>query len=527
MLVHTLLAVVLIVFGGGATAVAQKRGGTLHVSLRDSPPSASIHEENSLSIAAFMPVFSNLVTFDPRATQSSAETVIPDLAESWSWNPDKTALTFNLRRGVRWHDGWPFTASDVECTFNLLMDRSHDRLRYNPRADWYDNIDEVRGATDHEVTIYLKRPQPALLTLLASGLVPMYPCHVPSAQMRARPVGTGPFKLDTFTRFASVRLVRNADYFKPDRPYLDGIEFTIASSTSTALLSFVAGRFDLTFPWQITSRELRDVRRQAPSVMCATTPMNQSTDVLLNHAAPPFDKPELRRALLLALDRRAFIAALSGGDDRIGGLLQPRDEGLWGMPAAKLADIPGYGPDVEQNREEARAIMRQAGFGPDRRLRIAVATRPQAIYRGPAAILIEQLREIFIDARLQVTEPSQWEELLNGKRWAIAIGVAINGVDDPDQALFEKYACHSTLNHGRYCDRSLEGLFAQQSAESDPAKRRELVEQIEAKLLADAARVTIMWNSGSTCWHPHVKGYVPQVNGMFNTLLFEDVWLDD
>lgn len=527
MLARVLLAAMLVVLDGGAAAVAQKRGGTLHVSLRDGPLTASVHEENALSIAAFMPVFSNLVTFDPKAPQSSPDTVVPDLAESWSWNSDKTALTFNLRRGVKWHDGWAFTASDVECTFDRLTGRSRDGLRDNPRANWYENIDEVRGATDHEVTIYLKRPQPALLSLLASGLVPMYPCHVPSAQMRLRPIGTGPFKVDMFTPFAGLRLVRNTDYFKPDRPYLDGIEFTIASSTSTALLSFVAGRFDITFPWQLSYRELRDIRQRAPGATCVTTPMNQSTDILLNHAAPPFDRHELRQALLLALDRRAFIAALTGGSSRIGGLLQPPEEGLWGLPATQLAEIPGYGPDVEQNREKARALMRAAGFDANKRLRITVATRPQGIYRDPAAILVDQLREVYIDARLQVIQPSQWEETLNGRRWAVAIGVATNGVDDPDQAFFEKYACHSKLNHGRYCDRSVEGLFAQQSAESDPAKRRELVGEIEARLLADAARATIMWNSGSTCWHPNVKGYVPQINGMFNTLLFEDVWLDE
>ena len=108
----------------------------------------------------------------------------------------------------------PFTAADVECTFNLLTTRSRDRLRSNPRAAWYRNINYVHSAGDREVTIYLNRPQPSLLPLLASGFSPVYPCHVPASQMRTRPIGTGPFKLDSFLPFDRVKLVRNPDYGK-------------------------------------------------------------------------------------------------------------------------------------------------------------------------------------------------------------------------------------------------------------------------------------------------------------------------
>jgi peptide/nickel transport system substrate-binding protein len=247
----------------GEAALAQKRGGVLRMFHRDNPPSTSILEEFSPStVVPFMPVFNNLVAFDPSVPQNSDKSIVPDLAESWSWNDDKTELTFKLRRGVKWHDGWAFTAADVECTFNLLTGRARDKLRHNPRGSWYGNINYVHGGNDYEVTIHLNHPQPSLLTLLASGLSPIYPCHVPSAQMRIKPVGTGPFKLESFKQFDSVRLVRNPDYFKPGKPHLDGIEFHIVSSPSTAMLSFVAGRFDITFPWEVTIPQLRDVRRQ-------------------------------------------------------------------------------------------------------------------------------------------------------------------------------------------------------------------------------------------------------------------------
>ena len=349
----------------GDAALAQKRGGVLRLFHRDNPPSTSIHEEFSPStVVPFMPVFNNLVIFDPSVPQNSDKSIVPDLAESWSWNEDKTELTFKLRRGVKWHDGWAFSAADVECTFNLLTGRARDKLKNNPRGSWYGNINYVHGVNDYEVTIHLNHPQPSLLTLLASGLSPIYPCHVPGAQMRQKPIGTGPFKLDSFKQFDSVRLVRNPDYFKPGKPLLDGIEFHIISSPSTAMLSFVAGRFDMTFPWEVTVPQLRDVRRQSPRAVCETTSMNNNTNILVNREAAPFDKPDIRRALSLALDRRAFIAA-NDGDGQIGGTMQPPIDGMWGMSADRLAVVPGYGPDVEKNRQEARAIMARSGFGPD------------------------------------------------------------------------------------------------------------------------------------------------------------------
>jgi peptide/nickel transport system substrate-binding protein len=508
----------------GETALAQKRGGVLRMFQSDNPPSPSILEEFAPSaVVPFMPVFNNLVIFDPSVPQNSDKSIVPDLAESWSWNEDKTELTFKLRHGVQWHDGWLFTASDVECTFNLLTGRARDKLRRNPRGSWFGNINYVHGSSDYEVTIHLNHPQPSLLSLLASGFMPIYPCHVPVAQMRIKPIGTGPFKVESFKQFDSVRLVRNRDYFKPGKPHLDGIEFHIVPSPSTALLSFVAGRFDITFPWEVTIPQLRDVRRQSPRAVCETTSMNNSTNILLNRDAPPFDKTEIRRAVALALDRKAFIAE---GDGQIGGTMQPPSDGRWGLPADRLATIPGYGPDVEKNREEARAIMRQAGFSPEKRLRIKVQTRPQSLYRNPATILVDQLREIHIDAELEVVETSHWFPRIGRKDYSIGLDTTGNGVDDPDQAFFENFSCRSERNYNGYCNGEIERLFELQSAEPDAGKRRQMVWDIDAKLLADGARPTIMWNRSATCWQPYVKGYVAQVNSMFNAFRFEDVWLD-
>jgi peptide/nickel transport system substrate-binding protein len=510
-----------------AAALAQKSGGVLRMFHRDNPPSASIHEEHSIAtVVPFMPVFNNLVLFDQSKAQNSEQSIVPDLAESWDWSEDGTELTFKLRQGVRWHDGLPFTANDVECTFALLTARGRDRLRSNPRAAWYRNINYVHSNGDHEITIYLNRPQPSLLLLLASGLSPIYPCHVPAAQMRTRPIGTGPFKFDSFVEFERVKLVRNPDYWRPARPYLDGIEFTIVTSSRTALLSFMAGRFDITFPWEVTIPQLREARRPSSRVVCEATSMNTSTNLLVNRDAAPFDNPDIRRALSLALDRKTFIDALSPGEAEIGGSLQPPGDGLWGLPPDKLAAIEGFGPDVEGNREQARALMAGAGYSRERPLSMKVAARGITLYKNPSQILIDQLREIHIHATLDVIETSHWFTRLDRKDYSVAVNTTGNGVDDPDQAFYENFSCRSERNYTRYCNPEIERLFDVQSAEPDLERRRRLVWDIDSRLLADGARPPIMWNRGATCWQPYVKGYVSHVNSTFNGFRFEDIWLD-
>jgi peptide/nickel transport system substrate-binding protein len=283
-----------------------KRGGIWQIYHRDSPASASIHEEATYSTnIPFMPVMNNLVIYKQNEPRNSFETIVPELATGWTWEKDGTELTFKLREGVKWHDGKPFTAQDVKCTFEMLMGKSAQKFRKNPRQNWYENVTEATTSGDYEATVHLKRRQPALLALLASGYSPIYPCHVSPAQMRTHPIGTGPFKFVEFKPNESIKLTRNPDYWKKDRPYLDGIEFTIITNRSTAILAFIAGKFDMTFPTEVTIPLLKDVQSQAPQAICELVPINVSTNLIVNREAPPFDNAELRRAMALSTARRS------------------------------------------------------------------------------------------------------------------------------------------------------------------------------------------------------------------------------
>src|SRR5436190_23487205 len=142
---------------GAAPAAAQKPGGILRLYVWDSPPSVSILDgPNPIGQRVMAEVFNNLVMFDQHVKQNSLDSIVPDLATGWSWNEDGTAVTFPLRQGVKWHDGKPFTANDVKCTWDLLLEKASDRLRGNPLKYWYGNLEQVVTNGDHEVTFQLK-----------------------------------------------------------------------------------------------------------------------------------------------------------------------------------------------------------------------------------------------------------------------------------------------------------------------------------------------------------------------------------
>jgi peptide/nickel transport system substrate-binding protein len=467
----------------------------------------SIHEESTIAtLGPMMGVFNNLVMFDQHVKQNSLQSIVPDLAKSWSWNEEGTVLTFTLRDGVKWHDGKPFTARDVPCTWDMITGKSSEKFRINPRKSWYRNLEEVTTNGDLEVSFRLKRPQPSFLALVASGWSPVYPCHVAPREMRTHPIGTGPFKFVEFKPNESIKIARNPDYWKKDRPYLDGIEWTIIRNPSTATMAFAAGNFDRYGQGILSIPLMKEIQNHAPQAICEIVPWNISRTMIVNRSAPPFDNPDLRRAMALTLDRQAFIDILSDGQGEIGGAMMPPPAGLWGMPPELLKTLPSYGPD--------------------KRLAVTVTTRNVPAYRDPAVLLIDQLKEIYIDGVLDAVDTTQWYPKVMRKDYAVGLTVSENGLDDPDQQFYENFVCGAERNYTGYCNPEVDKLVDQQSMQPDEEKRKQLVWEIERRLAEDAARPIIFYPRSGACWQPQFKGHTMMINGNYNGWRFEDAWLD-
>ena len=508
-------------------ASAQKPGGVLRIPMGTSPASMSIHEESTIAtLGPMMGVFNNLVMFDQHVPQNSLATIVPDLATSWSSSEDGKDLTFKLRPGVKWHDGKPFTSSDVKCTWDLIVGKSSEKLRVNPRRSWYRNLEEVTTNGDDEVTFHLNRSQTSFIALLASGWSPVYPCHVGPRDMRSHPIGTGPFKFVAFKPNESIKVVRNPDYWKLGRPYLDAIEYTLMPNPATTILAFAAGKFDRTGQGITSLPLMKQLKEQAPNAQCAVVPWNIPRQLLVNRTKPPFDNSELRRAVVLSLDRRAFIDILSDGQGEIGGAMMPPPAGSWGMPPEVLQTLPGYGPDVVRNRAEARGILNKLGYGPDKPLAVTVTTRNAPAYRDAAVLLIGQLKESYIDGTLNAIDTTQWYPTVMRKDYTVGLTVSENGLDDPDQQFYENFYCGAERNYTGYCSTEVDRLIDRQSSEPDTSKRKQIVWEIERKLAEDDARPAIFYPMSAACWQPYFKGHTMMVNGNYNGWRLEDAWLD-
>jgi peptide/nickel transport system substrate-binding protein len=295
---------------------------------------------------------------------------------------------------------------------------------------------------------------------------------------------------------------------------------------ATRMLGFIAGTFDMTYPTDVSVPLLRDIQQQDPEAHCEMRRTNVDTNLIINRDAPPFDNPDIRRALALALDRKAFNDIINEGQGRIGATMLPPPEGVWGMPDEILHTLTGYNPDVAKNREEARGIMQRLGYGPDKVLKTKIFTRNINTFRDPALILNDQLKQIFIDAELDVVDTPQYYSRVFKKDYAIGLNLTGSSLDDPDQNFYENYACGSLRNYTNYCNPALEKEFDAQSMETDVAKRKAMVWDIERKLADDVVRPIIYHDVAGACWHSYVKNVTIMVNSIYNGWRWEDVWLD-
>ena len=522
-----LFVTIAVLLVGSGIASAQKYGGVITLPHLDTPPSPSIQEEGTASVVIpFMPLYNNLVIFDQHVARNTMDTIVPELASKWSWDEAAKVLTFTLRQGVTWHDGKSFTSADVKCTWDMVSGLVPGKIRKSPRQAWFTNLERITVNGDYEVSFHLKRPQPSFLSMLASGWSPVYPCHVSSAAMRTKPVGTGPFRFVEYRLNELIRLERNPNYWKKGLPYLDGIEYRIVPNRATRMLGLAAGKFDMSYPTDVSVALMRDLKSQAPALECFMRRSNVSTNLIINRDAPPFDNPVVRRALALTLDRAAFIDILTEGQAVVAGAMLPPPDGVWGMPKAMLETLLGYGPDIKRNRDEARALMRELGYGPDNRLKTKVFTRDTPGFRDPALIVTEHLKEIYIDSEVEVVDTPLFYNRVFKKDYSIGMNQTGSALDDPDQNFYENYSCGSLRNYTNYCNPELEKAFERQSIERDFETRKRMVWEIERKLIEDVARPIIFHGVAGVCWQPYVKNVTIMVNSVYNGWRWEDIWLD-
>jgi peptide/nickel transport system substrate-binding protein len=168
---------------------------------------------------------------------------------------------------------------------------------------------------------------------------------------------------------------------------------------------------------------MKDIKSQMPNAICEITPTNFAPNLLMTRKAP-FDNTELRKAVPMTIDHKAFVDILGEGNGDIGTAVLPGPEGQWAMPKEMREQLPGYAADIAKSREEARKIMQSLGYGPDKRLSFKIAARNLPDYRDAASLMIDQLKQINIDAELELVETANWLPKLVRSDFVLAQSVA-------------------------------------------------------------------------------------------------------
>jgi peptide/nickel transport system substrate-binding protein len=509
-------------------AETPKAGGSLNVMLReDLSQGFAVHETSTITdVLPASACFNNLVYFDPFKPVESVDTIIGELAEKWSWQDNYRNLVFFLRKNVKWHDGKPFTSKDVKHTFDLVRQTpdAPAKLRISPRKDWYANVEAVETPDPYTVVFRLKRPQPSLLPMLASGYTPIYAAHVPPASYRTGCVGTGPFKLKEWRRGEFIEMVKNPDYFVKGRPYLDGIRYVVIVERGTRTAALQSGQLDAAMPGETTKTAAEQMKKAVPQLVVTPVASAVSDNIIMNSKKPPFDNPKVRLAVSYAIDRKALIQAVHQGAGVPGVAMAPRPYGMWGLLDKDLAALPGYGKPADM-KAHAKKLLAEAGVTPQNPLKVEMVTRAIAVYVDMASFVINELKQVGIEASLKQIETAQWHAMATRGDYQIGANLTGLGVDDPDANFFENFACGSPRNYSFYCNEQVMKMFDQQSQEIDPKKRLALVAAIQKKLEDDAARPTLDHRIDYFTVWPHVKNFVAHHN-IYNFGRMQEVWRD-
>jgi len=506
--------------------LAGKPGGTLNVMLReDLSQGFAVHESATISVVfPSSPCYNNLVMFDPANPVENPDSVVPELAERWSWQDNYRNLVMFLRKNVKWHDGQPFTSKDVKYTFDMVSEapESHAKLRLNPRKDWYANVEAIEAADPYTVVFRLKRPQPSLLMLLASGYSPIYAAHINPADYRTRCIGTGPFKLKEWRRGEFIEYVRNPDYFVKDRPYLDGLKYVIIVERGTRTAALQSGQLDVAMPGETTKTAAEQMKKAVPQLVVTPVAASVTDNIVMNEKKPPFDNVKVRLAVSYAIDRRGLIKGVHQDGAVPAVAMMPRPYGVWGVLDRDLVTLPGYGKPADM-KEKARKLLAEAGYGPGKPLRVEMVTRAIAVYVDMASFVMNELKQVGIEATLKQVETAQWHPMATRGDYQIGANLTGLGVDDPDANFYENFACGSPRNYSFYCNEQVMKMIDQQSMELDPAKRLALVVAVQKQIELDAARPTLDQRLDYFTVWPHVKNMVPHHN-IFNFGRMQNVW---
>ena len=414
-------------------------------------------------------------------TVNEAGEVFPDLAESWTVSDDGLTYVFKLREGVMYHDGTGFDAEDVKFSFDRAMAENSE----NPTKGIFKPIESVAATAPHEITIKLKNKDAFLLFNLAQGDASIVAPESVDANKTA-PVGTGPFKFDSWTRGDRLTLAKNPDHRDAANVAMDKVVFRFISDPAAASAALLAGELDA-FPG-FPAPEMLPQFEADPRFTVVVGSTEGEVILAMNNAKAPFDNIEVRRAISTAIDRAEIIdGAMYGNATPIGSFYPPHG------PA--YVDLTGRYP---HDTEKARQMFADAGVA-GATMTIRVPPFPYAT--RSAEIIQAQLAEAGIDAKVENVEWGFWlDEIYKKQNYDMTI-IAHTSPND-----MGNFARGKSYFYG-FEDVTFSDLWNRISTEQDSAKRDDLLREGQVWLTENAIHGFLFQLPQLGVYDARLKGY--------------------
>jgi len=405
--------------------------------------------------------------------------VKPALAESWTISPDGKTYTFTLRKGVAFHDGAAFDAGVAKAS----LDRARAADSTNPQKGLFEPIEAVEAVDPTTLKVTLKRPTGLFLfnmgwpaaVIIAPGAV---------ADAKTKPVGTGPFKFDTWQKGASLTLVRNPAYWGT-APKLDKVTFKIIGDAAAAYAAMMSGDLDA-YPLYPAPEQL-DQFRADPRFKVVVGNTEGETLLAMNNGKAPLSDVRVRRAVNHAIDRKAIIdGAMFGGAKPIGSHFPPT--------AAGYVDLTGQYP---YDPAKAQALLKEAGVAPGTKLRMVLP--PPDYARRSGEIIASQLKKVGLDAEIVPMEWAQWlSDVFKQRNYDMTI---IAHVEPQDLDIFARDDYYFDYKSPAY-----RAIYTELAATTDMAKRLDLLGKAQRQLADDAVNAWLFVLPKNGVWNAKVKG---------------------
>ncbi|MBI2909283.1 MAG: hypothetical protein HYX92_16685 [Chloroflexi bacterium] len=493
-------------------------GGHLTIGSESDPPSLDPHQEAAGAVINMIaPSYNNVVQADPVDTTK----VIPDLAERWEVSDNGTTYTFRLHKGVKFHDGAPFTSQDAK--YSLERIKNPPRGVRSLRQDFLQAISKIDAPDADTLRISLSYPSASFLPMLASPWIMVIPRHVVEKEgdMKRVVVGTGPFKFVSMERGVGSRVVKNPDYFIKGRPYVDEISVYVLTDSFTRFAALRTGKILLIrgTPGISVSQAETVKNTMADKIVLQPGPHGLSQAIGLNSRRAPFTDLRVRQAISYAIDRDKAVT-FNQGAGVVGGMLPPFWG--WGLPKEELSKMPGFGPDKEANVATAKKLLAEAGF-PDG-FKTSIATRIHPGHQPAAEIANAELAKVGIQVEIKLLETAVHTDLrVRGDFDVLSLNTAA-ALPDPDETLSQYWLPNAGLNATKFENPKFTELNEKQTRTLDTAERKKLVNEMERVALTDSVNVMYLWYIRVVPLWAQVKGFVKAPHHFYATRM-EHVWM--